>query len=224
MSETDLTPLMDQLGYQFKDISLLERALTHRSIPGDNNERLEFLGDSILGFVMASELFKKRPQAREGELSRVRSLLVNSESLATIARGLNLGHYMRLGSGEQKTGGESRPSILADAVEAIIGAMYLDADLATVRQCLLQWSALHFDDLATIEPQKDPKSRLQEWLQSHSLPLPLYDCNASGAAHAQSFHVVCTVEGLPHKAEGNSTSRRRAEQAAAQHYLDQLGE
>ncbi len=220
----EIEQLMETLGHTFKDMALLERALTHRSIPGDNNERLEFLGDAVLSCIIAAELFQRHPGSREGDLSRMRSILVNGDMLGELAKDLDIGPHLHLGVGEAKTGGHQRKSILADALEAIIGAIYLDSGIDEARRCVLGWFGGRFDDLSGIAPDKDPKSTLQEWLQAHKYPLPQYDAEITGAAHAQTFYVTCQVEGLLHKSHGKSTSRRKAEQLAAQHYLELLNE
>jgi len=219
-----LDKLQERLGYQFKDIALLENALTHRSVGGLNNERLEFLGDAVLSHIVAEELYLRHPEAREGELSRMRSSLVKGERIAELAKHLDLSPCLRLGVGEQKSGGHHRQSILADAFEAVIGAVYLDAGIDVSRQCVLQWYGEGIESLSEATPEKDPKSSLQEWLQAHKLPLPIYDATITGEAHAQTFHVTCRVEGLEYTAEGTSTSRRKAEQEAALIFLDLLDE
>ncbi len=218
----ELEQLSKRIGYQFQDIDLLDRSLRHRSVGKENNERLEFLGDAILGFIIAVELYQRHPQAPEGDLSRMRASLVNRDMLASFAGDLNIGPYMRLGSGELRSGGQDRPSILADALEAIIGAIYLDAGMEVCRDCVLKWYGERFSDLAELAPEKDPKSALQEWAQAHKLPLPVYQSKASGQAHAQIFHVTCKVNGLEYMAEGSSTSRRKAEQMAAEQFLEKI--
>lgn len=219
---SELKQLSERIGYKFQNIDLLKKALTHRSIPGNNNERLEFLGDAVLGFIIAAELYQRQPNAREGELSRMRSSLVNGEILAKFAQDLNISTYLRLGVGELKSGGQHRQSILCDALEAIIGAIYLDGGIEECRQCIMRWYGAWFEDLAELEPQKDPKSTLQEWSQARKLPLPEYQVAVTGAPHAQTFQVTCRVTGLPHATQGKSTSRRKAEQIAAQLFLDLL--
>lgn len=214
--------LAKKLGYQFNDLIVLERALRHRSVGLPNNERLEFLGDSVLGFVIAEALFKNHREVREGGLSRMRSHLVNAETLAKLANEFDLSEYIQLGAGEEKTGGRERLSILSDAMEAIIGAIYLDGGMDAVRERILAWYADKVSDLSQLKPSKDPKSNLQEWLQAKKLPLPHYHLHAKGKAHSQTFTATCTVEGLPHKTEGKSTSRRKAEQIAAEKYLEKL--
>lgn len=221
---SDLKELQQRLGYTFKEGDLLYKALSHRSCGADNNERLEFLGDAVLSAIIAEELYTRQPQAREGELSRMRAILVNGEMLASMAKSFDIGTYLHLGVGEQKSGGQFRQSILADALEALIGAIYLDGGIDPLRMCLLRWYAEHFEDFADLLPEKDAKSILQEWLQARKLPLPEYQAKASGVAHAQTFRVTCRVEGLAHVTEGESTSRRKAEQQAAQRFLDLIHE
>lgn len=218
----NLTALQQRLGHTFNDLSLLERALTHRSHSGDNNERLEFLGDAVLSLVITTELFQQHPDSQEGKLSRLRSTLVNGELLAQLAVDLEVGDYLRLGVGEQRSGGQHRRSILADAFEAIIGAIYCDAGIDVVRSCVLHWFGERFADLSAVKPIKDPKSRLQEYLQARKLPLPEYIAEVSGEAHAQTFHVRCCVEGLDIETLGESSNRRKAEQLAAQRFLEIL--
>lgn len=214
--------LQNILGYQFNDLKLLERALRHRSVGSPNNERLEFLGDSVLGFIIAEELFKEHREIREGGLSRMRSYLVNADMLAKLAKELGLSEFIELGAGEEKTGGRKRTSIISDALEAIIGAIYLDGGLDKARECILRWYADTVSDLSKLKPSKDPKSKLQEILQAKKLPLPVYHAAVKGEAHSQVFTATCIVEGLPHKTKGESSSRRKAEQIAAEKYLEIL--
>jgi ribonuclease-3 len=204
------------LGHDFESPALLTAALTHRSAGGRNNERLEFLGDAVLGLVVAEALFRRRERAPEGELSRLRALLVRRQTLAEIARDLELGDHLVLGTGEQKSGGFRRASILADALEAIIGAIYLDAGFDAARDTILRLYASRLADLPPGPALKDPKTRLQEWLQGRGHALPAYElADVAGEAHAQRFTVTCTVSGLDLAAEGTGTSRQKAEQAAA---------
>lgn len=218
-----LEKFSQKLGYKFKNILLLEAALSHRSVGNQNNERLEFLGDSILNFVIAAELFERYPKAREGELSRLRANLVNGETLALIAHEFKVGDYLRLGPGELKSGGFQRQSILADAMEAIIGAIYLDADLEMCRQLILQWFTLRLENAPTSTALKDPKTQLQEYLQAHRLPLPSYEIlKIEGEAHAQIFYVECHVSGVSQITTGMGNNRRKAEQEAAKKLLDLL--
>ena len=224
MTGARLSRLMERLGYQFKDPELLELALSHRSVGKRNNERLEFLGDSILSFVVSDALFRQFPSAREGQLSQMRAQLVKGETLAEIAREFCLGDFLILGPGEMKSGGHRRQSILADTVEALIGAIYIDSDIETIRNAVLSW----FDGrLASIESaegaHKDAKTLLQELLQARKKPLPTYTLiGTSGSDHQQSFDVCCEVAAVNRRFNGQGSSRRAAEQAAAQMALDAL--
>lgn len=213
----ELQNLELKLGYSFQNIKLLDQALTHRSFGAVHNERLEFLGDSILGMIIAKELYDRFPKCPEGDLTRMRSTLVRETTLAQLAREFGIGNCLRLGPGELKTGGFRRDSLIADAVESIIGAMFIDdnENFARVRQVVLSW----FDSrLATIQPnvnQKDHKSTLQELLQSLHKPLPIYEIvEIKGTDNDQIFVVSAKVEGIPAQL-GRGTSRRRAEQEAA---------
>jgi ribonuclease-3 len=215
--------LRERLGYQPVDGALFLMAVTHRSADSRNNERLEFLGDSVLNLVVAQQLFERFPQAPEGDLSRLRARLVSGASLAATAAELELGGILQLGAGELKTGGFRRESILADALEAVTGALYLEAGLEVTRAVLLRLLAEQLDTLDTPEELKDPKTRLQEWLQARGMPLPRYTIDAvEGDLHAQVFHVTCEVGQLAARAQGEGLSRRRAEQVAAQLVLEQL--
>lgn len=216
--------LLRKLDYRFRDISLLFAALTHRSAGGANNERLEFLGDAVLGLVIAEALYTRYPDAAEGELSRLRASLVRKQTLAELARDLELGEFLRLGSGELKSGGFRRDSILADALEAIFGAVYQDGGYDACR-ALIQ--ALYHERLETLPDDaaelKDPKTRLQEHLQGRGLELPTYTVlSVFGEAHAQTFKVECRIAALESSACGTGSSRRRAEQQAAQQMLQTL--
>ena len=216
--------LAKSLGYLFNDPNLLKQALTHCSAGSRNNERLEFLGDALLGCVIAAELFDRYPKAREGELSRLRASLVRRESLADLAQGLDIGRYLKLGAGERKSGGHNRNSILADALEAVFGAIYLDGGFAACRQSIL---GLFSDRLAAVadpETLKDAKTRLQEHLQSRQMALPEYTVmEVSGEAHAQSFRVQCALgDSRLAPTQGSARSRRQAEQKAAGKMLEQL--
>jgi len=220
-----LTELEKIVGHSFEQQDLLRQAMTHRSASSTHNERLEFLGDSILGLVIAEALYQKFPKVAEGDLSRMRAAIVCGRSLAKLGKKMGLGDFLSLGQGELKSGGYRRESILADAVEAIIGAIYLDSDMDTIRQAILNWFE---PQLTQIEPgtsQKDPKTRLQELLQSRQKPLPEYDVIATqGQAHNQQFTVNCSVEGIESAFKGTGTSRRKAEQAAATAALEHLQE
>ena len=211
-----------KLGYRFADESLLQLALTHRSAGRPNNERMEFLGDALVNLIVAEMLFDTRPRANEGELSRLRARLVSEPALAERARELQLGDALRLGSGELKSGGFRRDSILADAFEALVAAIYRDRGFQACRDWLRTVFAA---PLATVgPPQKDPKTRLQEWLQARGLPLPQYELLAErGEEHARHFDMVCVLE-QPRamRFEGSGGSRRAAEQVAAEAALDFL--
>ncbi|MFV1973579.1 MAG: ribonuclease III [Thiohalobacterales bacterium] len=219
-----VSDLAKTLGYRFADLNLMQQALTHRSAGGRNNERLEFLGDAILGSVIAAELYERYPQAREGELSRLRSSLVRREALAGLARELEIGRYLKLGTGERKSGGHHRGSILADALEALFGAIYLDGGFDSCRDCILSLFGAMLDQAPDLDNLKDPKTRLQEYLQSRQLALPEYSVlDVSGDAHAQSFRVGCTINAAEvMKTEGTARSRRHAEQDAAEKMIGLL--
>ncbi|SHF63454.1 RNAse III [Modicisalibacter ilicicola DSM 19980] len=217
---TSHTAFSRHIGYSFRDPALLALALTHRSYGGDNNERLEFLGDSIVNFVIGEALFQRFPQAREGQLSRLRARLVKGKTLAELAREFCLGEQLRLGSGEMKSGGYRRDSILADAVEAVIGAIYLDGGMQEARARVLSWYASRLESINLQDTQKDPKTRLQEFLQSRQSALPRYEVvSVEGEAHAQTFTVECHVQLLDEHTVGIGTSRRHAEQEAAEKAL-----
>lgn len=219
-----LLKLSQRIDYTFSNISLIELALTHRSCGGKNNERLEFLGDSIVNLVIAEALFHKFPEAKEGKLSRLRARMVKGVTLAELARDFGLGDFLHLGSGEMKSGGHRRESILADTVEAIIGAIYLDSDMDTVKNKILQWYNSRLAQLSLSDPLKDPKTLLQEHLQGKQQPLPKYDVlSISGSAHEQLFKVNCVVNDLEHSIVGQGASRRIAEQEAAAQALKLLG-
>jgi ribonuclease-3 len=208
--------LLDILGHDFADPALLDQALTHRSLGACNNERLEFLGDSILNFIAADLLYHLNPDDHEGRLTRLRAHLVRRETLAAIARELDLGAALRLGPGELKSGGRDRDSILADAFEAVIGALYLDGGLGLCREFLTRVFDERIAQASHELGLKDAKTRLQESLQSRGLPLPVYRViDVKGAAHDQNFTVECLVDGIDQPSRGVGSSRRRAEQEAA---------
>lgn len=212
--------LMRKIDYHFSDQKLLMQALTHRSAKGIHNERLEFLGDSILGFIIAQALYEKFPKHDEGDLTRMRSSLVKGVTLAEIGRSFNLGDHLILGPGELKSGGHRRESILEDAVEAIIGAMYLDSDIYTCKDVVLKWFDKRLKDIKPGQEQKDPKTRLQEYLQGRKIPLPQYEViNITGQSHNQEFTVKCHTESVNQEIITKGTSRRKAEQAAAEKVL-----
>jgi len=213
------------LGYRFRDPALLEAALTHRSASRTNYERLEFLGDSVLNFVVALLAFRAFPEAPEGDLSRFRAALVSAPSLAAVAGSLELGEQLRLGSGELKSGGFRRDSILADALEAIIGAIYLDGGLEAASDTVARLLGGKLADLPSAETLKDPKTRLQEQLQSRGLAIPRYALEEiGGEPHEQWFVASCEAPALGLRFVGRGSSRRRAEQEAAQKVLDALGQ
>jgi len=213
-----------QLPYHFRDPSLAALALTHRSAGKPNNERMEFLGDALLGAIVAEMLYETHPKAAEGEMSRLRAQLVNGQALASVARDLELGERLKLGSGELKSGGFRRESILADAFEALVAAVYLDAGFDACRTVVRSL----FEPLVAAIPRssKDAKTRLQELLQARGWPLPQYDLiDSHGEDHAKTFDVSCEInEPAPIRAEGRGTSRRAAEQDAAETVLRRLQE
>jgi ribonuclease III len=218
-----LDSLIKKLGYHFRDPTSLEIALTHRSFGSKHNERLEFLGDSILNFVIAEQLFTQFPLAAEGELSRLRASLVKGETLAEIAREMSLGDYLNLGEGELKSGGFRRASILADALEAIIGAIYRDSDIQHAKDCILRWFTSRLDGLSLSNTEKDAKSQLQEWLQGKKLPLPEYQVTQiDGESHNQQFTVSCKVSIIPQTTVAIGTNRKIAEKYAAQQMIEIL--
>ena len=210
-------------GHVFRDPALLAQALTHRSAGTPHNERLEFLGDALVGLVVAEALYLRWPKADEGAMTRARAELVRESSLARIARGLDLGARITLGPGEMKSGGHRRDSILSDALEAVVAAIYLDAGFEACRATVLPWFEPDIAALPAGGIGKDPKTRLQEWLQARQRPLPVYVLlSESGEEHARTFHVRCQVSDPALDAEGSGGSRRAAEQDAASAVLAQL--
>jgi len=219
----DAGRLQQVIGYRFAQPAMLAQALTHRSHGTAHNERLEFLGDSILNFVVAAELFIRFSDAREGELSRLRANLVRQEALHHIAQGLCLGECLRLGEGELKSGGHTRPSILADALEALFGAIFLDGGFAAAQQTILRLYAGALSEVNAKASGKDPKTMLQELLQARHNALPKYVVvSTSGAAHDQRFEVECVIPELSLRTIGSGSSRRVAEQQAARRACEQL--
>lgn len=216
-----LTRLSDRLGYHFNEPALLEAALTHRSVSRrHNNERLEFLGDALLSQVVSIWLYHQFPEASEGQLTRMRATLVRGRTLAEIARELELGDCLKLGSGELKSGGNRRESILADAVEALLGAILLDGGEAPCRDAVLRWLGDRLHQVSPESAGKDAKTRLQEWLQGRSLPLPEYQVlTVHGQAPNQRFDVSCHLESAGRTFEASGSSRRKAEQKVAQQAL-----
>ena len=215
--------LCKKLGLSFNNPQLFAMALTHRSAGAQNNERLEFLGDSILGFVIAQQLYELFPDASEGVLSRLRASLVNQSSLADLARKHQLGDYLQLGSGELKSGGFRRDSILSDALEAIMGALFKDQGIAACQQWIGQLFADKLKSLSLDNWQKDPKTQLQELMQSNKMELPEYTLiTMSGLAHEQTFQVKCTIPLIADACIGTGATRKKAEQSAAEQMLELL--
>lgn len=213
----------EHLRYKFAAESLLEQALTHRSAGSNNNERLEFLGDSVLGLIVSEQLYQARPNADEGSLSRIRASLVKRSTLAEIATEIQLGDQVRLGSGELKSGGHYRHSILADALEAVLGAIFLDGGYQAAKDAVLNIYGSRLENFPDEESLKDFKTRLQESLQGRGLPPPEYVVSdVSGAAHAREFQVACRVQSMSLETTGRGTSRRLAEQDAAGRALELL--
>lgn len=216
-----MSPLTDL--YRFKNSALLQQALTHRSFSASHNERLEFLGDGVLNCLIAEQLYLRYGQLPEGDLSRLRAQLVKQDTLHRLAHALNLGKTLKLGEGELRSGGAERPSILADALEALIGAVYLDGGFDAARTLI---ASLYAELFAALDPSralKDPKTRLQEWLQARKKSLPTYTVEeTSGAAHAQQFQVACEIHSPQLRTLGTGGSRRAAEQEAARLALEAL--
>ena len=214
------TWLKKSLDYKFQNNQLLEQALTHRSAPGINNERLEYLGDAVLDFVISEAVYLQRPDAPEGVLSRLRSSLVKDATLAELSTDLGFGEYLILGPGEKKSGGHRRASILADALEAIFGAVYLDSGFDEARRIIHNAFAGRLVDIPDSAELRDPKTRLQEFVQSRRISLPDYQVEKiEGKAHKQTFSVRCTIVELDASTTGQGTTRRDAEQESAQHML-----
>lgn len=219
-----LSTLEKKLGYQFQHQKLLSQALTHRSYGANNNERLEFLGDAILNFVVADALCEQFPDAHEGQLSRLRAHLVRRQTLAEIAREVSLGDHLIMGVGELRSGGLDRDSILSDALEGVIGAIYIDSDLENTRTNILTWFRSRLQGLSLDSSHKDSKTRLQEFLQAKRAMLPEYVVTKiTGKAPSQIFTVECRSEMLSGVAQGQGGNRRIAEQMAATHALGLLG-
>ncbi|OGV32367.1 MAG: ribonuclease III [Legionellales bacterium RIFCSPHIGHO2_12_FULL_35_11] len=217
---TNLNYLSKRLNYTFINTNLLKQSLSHCSVGKKNNERLEFLGDSILNMVIAEALYEKFPHESEGELSRLRAFLVKGETLANIALEIKLGDYLFLGQGELKSGGFRRESILADALEAIFAAIYLDSDLQQCKTIILDLFKERLADNQIKNNIKDPKTQLQEYIQSIKSSLPLYQLtHIEGSDHDQKFHISCSLKELNIEAKGVGNNRRRAEQSAANKLL-----
>ncbi|MGP1924009.1 MAG: ribonuclease III [Arsenophonus sp. NEOnobi-MAG3] len=218
--QKEIKQLQRKLGYTFKQIKLLKQTLTHRSASSSHNERLEFLGDSILSFVIANDLYHRFPKVDEGDMSRMRATLVRGNTLAELAREFDLGECLRLGPGELKNGGFRRESILADTIEALIGSIFLDSHIQMTEQIVLAWYNSRLIEISPGNKQKDPKTRLQEYLQGRHLSLPSYlVTQVCGEAHDQEFTIHCQVSGIKEVVEGVGSSRRKAEQVAAEQAL-----
>lgn len=214
---------VDGIDYRFSDPRLLQEALTHRSAGSSNNERMEFLGDGVLNMVVAARLYELRPDASEGDLSRMRARLVRGVTLSEIAAKIKLTHQLSLGEGEMKSAAHRRSSIQADAFEAVLGAIFLDGGYEACRKVVLRFFDPIIENLPGIEELKDAKTRLQEWLQGRGRPLPVYTLvREEGADHAKKFFVSCYLSDDGSKAEESGSSRRRAEQAAAGRLLNTL--
>lgn len=221
--QNNLQRLCRRLDYEFKTLAFLKQALTHRSASSDNNERFEFLGDSILSMIISHALFERFPEQNEGQLSRLRAHLVKGEMLAKIALELELGDYLYLGQGELKSGGFRRASTLADALEATFAAVFFDGGFAAVRHVILKLYQSRLDDPDLNNTLKDAKTQLQEHLQSKKLPLPEYTLiNVTGEEHDQVFYVRCEIGDLKQSTEGHAETRRKAEQIAAKQLLQKI--
>jgi ribonuclease-3 len=224
MNSIETKKVQKILGYVYTKKSLLKQALTHRSSSINHNERLEFLGDSVLSFVIANALYKFFPHVNEGEMSRMRATLVRGHTLAKIANEFDLGEYLKLGQGELKSGGFRRESILANTIEAIIGSIFLDSNIKTVEKLILKWYKKRLEKISPGDAQKDSKTRLQEYLQAKHLPLPTYKVvQVYGEAHNQLFTIQCKIFNITDNLIGIGSSRRKAEQNAAQYALIKLG-
>lgn len=223
--DQSLARLARRLGHEFGNVDLLAEAVRHRSAGGNHNERLEFLGDGVLNFVVAAALFEQRPDVPEGDLSRLRASLVRETTLAEIAAELELGDFLRMGSGELRSGGFRRASTLADALEAVFGAVYRDAGFVAAQALILRLFASRLEQLPDAGALKDAKTRLQEWLQARGRAVPRYSVVAeTGEDHNRHFIACCELADSDGRAEGEGGSRRRAEQAAAQQMLEQLAD
>ena len=215
--------LQERLQYTFSDQQLLVLALSHRSRGSQNNERLEFLGDAVLGLTISNFLYRRFSHASEGDLSRIRSQIVRAESLAEIARSLELGPELLLGQGEMKSGGQRRDSILGDTVEALVGAIYLDGGILSAERCILSWFSEQLNAVALDVPVKDPKTALQEWLQGRGRALPEYQLvKTEGEDHSRLYTMSCIIDELKSAATATASSRRRAEQLVAEKILKEL--
>lgn len=225
MNFINFKTLQKNLGYYFNNISTLKLALTHRSANQKHNERLEFLGDSILNFVVSIALYKRFPQTNEGDMSRMRATLVRGKTLVEIAKKFQINKYIFLGYGEKKSGGALRKSILANVIEALIGGIFLDSsNFYVVEKLIINWYTSRLKNIIPGDKQKDPKTRLQEYLQERHLPLPVYVIKkTTGKSHDQKFTIHCHISGMKKPIIFTSYSRRTAEQAAAAKVLIKLG-
>jgi ribonuclease-3 len=218
-----LLALQERIGYTFQKPALLQQAMTHRSFSSEHYERLEYLGDAVINVIVSDLLYQALPDLPEGQLSRIRSNLVKQDSLHSLALKLGLSHCLRLGEGEAKSGGAKRPSILADSLEALLGAVYLDAGYDTAQRIAKTWLEDIRVDMNMSQTAKDAKTELQEWLQARKMPLAVYSVIGTvGAAHEQTFDVECHVASLKRTERGLGGTRRAGEQAAAQAILDSM--
>lgn len=216
--------LQKNIGYCFNNLNTLKLALTHRSASHNHNERLEFLGDSILNFIISIALYKRFPQVNEGDMSRMRATLVRGQTLVEIAIKFQLNKYIFLGPGEIKSGGSYRKSILANTIEALIGGIFLDSSFYIIKKLIINWYKSRLKNITPGDKQKDPKTRLQEYLQEKHLPLPIYIIKkTTGKSHDQKFTINCYISGMKKPIVFTSYSRRAAEQAAAEQVLIKLG-
>ena len=220
----DQSELEQIIGYSFRDTSLLTLALSHRSIDGANNERLEFLGDSVLGLIITNHIFKNSKNIDEGDLSKLRSAVVCGKALAGVATKLSLGNYLILGTGERKSGGYLRESILGDTVEALIGAIFLDSNIDITDKCIMEWFNPLIRDALSRKNKKDSKTRLQEWLQKRGHAPPIYTLSSTeGSPHSKTFFIECVLDEFEIIGRDKASSRKAAEQLVASKILKELG-
>lgn len=220
----DQSELEQIIGYSFRDASLLTLALSHRSIDGANNERLEFLGDSVLGLIITNHIFKNSKNIDEGDLSKLRSAVVCGKALAGVATKLSLGNYLILGTGERKSGGYLRESILGDTVEALIGAIFLDSNIDITDKCIMEWFNPLIRDALSRKNKKDSKTRLQEWLQKRGHAPPIYTLSSTeGSPHSKTFFIECVLDEFEIIGRDKASSRKAAEQLVASKILKELG-
>ena len=220
----DQSELEQIIGYSFRDASLLTLALSHRSVDGANNERLEFLGDSVLGLIITNHIFKNSKNVDEGDLSKLRSAVVCGKALAGVATKLSLGNYLILGTGERKSGGYLRESILGDTVEALIGAIFLDSNIDITDKCIMEWFNPLIRDALSRKNKKDSKTRLQEWLQKRGHAPPIYTLSSTeGSPHSKTFFIECVLDEFEIIGRDKASSRKAAEQLVASKILKELG-